>query len=112
DRTAHPSDPSVRFPHLVRRPGWPSLNRLSRPGVSAHPGAISSAARGSTTSTSGSSSRRTHRFDYVAANLRCWLLEKRAWAGLGYLDGLRELRTTERASASRVQLAVRFNLPG
>jgi hypothetical protein len=53
-----------------------------------------------------------HRFVYVAANVRYWFLESRAWAGVEYLYGLREVRSGERGTANRVQVAVRFNLPG
>lgn len=52
------------------------------------------------------------RFDYVAANLLYWFLEKRAWAGVEYLHGLREVRSGASGSANRIQLAVRFNIPG
>jgi F-type H+-transporting ATPase subunit a len=44
-----------------------------------------------------------HRFDYVAANVRYWFLEKLAWAGLEYLYGLRELKPGTQGSANRVQ---------
>ncbi|HET7291568.1 MAG TPA: DcaP family trimeric outer membrane transporter [Vicinamibacteria bacterium] len=52
------------------------------------------------------------RFDYIAANLRYWFLENRAWAGVEYLHGLKEVRRGARGSANRVQLAIRFNIPG
>jgi hypothetical protein len=52
------------------------------------------------------------RFDYVAANLRYWFLESRAWAGVEYLYGLKEARSGAQGSANRVQFAVRFNIPG
>ena len=51
------------------------------------------------------------RLDYVAANLRYWFLEERAWLGGEYLYGLREVRSRDRGSANRLQLAVRFNIP-
>jgi DcaP outer membrane protein len=51
------------------------------------------------------------RFDYVAANLRYWFLGERAWLGGEYLYGLREVRSRDRGSANRLQLAVRFNIP-
>jgi hypothetical protein len=44
-----------------------------------------------------------HWFDYVAANVRYWFLEKLAWAGVEYLYGLRELKTGAQGSANRVQ---------
>jgi hypothetical protein len=52
------------------------------------------------------------RFDYIAANLRYWFLEKRAWAGVEYLHGLKQARSGARGSANRVQFAIRFNIPG
>jgi hypothetical protein len=51
------------------------------------------------------------RLDYVAANLRYWFLEERAWLGGEYLYGLREVRSRDRGSANRLQLAVHFNIP-
>jgi hypothetical protein len=51
------------------------------------------------------------RLDYVAANLRYWFLAERAWLGAEYLYGLREVRSRDRGSANRLQLAVRFNIP-
>jgi hypothetical protein len=51
------------------------------------------------------------RIDYVAANLRYWFLAERAWLGGEYLYGLREVRSKDRSSANRLQLAVRFNIP-
>ena len=53
-----------------------------------------------------------HRFDYVAVNLRYWFIENRAWAGVEYLYGRKEVRSGEQGSANRVQFAVRFNIPG
>jgi len=52
------------------------------------------------------------RIDYVAANLRYWFVESRAWAGVEYLYGRKEVRGGEHGSANRVQFAVRFNIPG
>jgi len=52
-----------------------------------------------------------HRFDYMAANLRYWFLEKMGWVGVEYLYGRRELQNSASGSASRLQLAVRINIP-
>ena len=52
-----------------------------------------------------------HRFNYVAANLRYWFLDNRAWAGVEYLYGLRETRSEAQGHANRIQAAVRINFP-
>ena len=51
------------------------------------------------------------RLDYLAANLRYWFLENRAWIGAEYLYGRREVRNGDSGSANRIQGSVRFNLP-
>ena len=50
------------------------------------------------------------KFDYIAANLRHWFLDQRAWAGVEYLHGTRELRSGVHGSANRIQFAVQFNI--
>ena len=52
-----------------------------------------------------------HRFDYLAANLRYWFLEKQAWVGIEYLYGRRELLNSASGSTNRIQASVRINLP-
>ena len=59
----------------------------------------------------GDPSTFNRRLDYVAANIRYWFLAERAWLGGEYLYGLREVRSRDRGSANRLQLAVRFNIP-
>jgi hypothetical protein len=49
--------------------------------------------------------------DYGAANLLYWFLPKRAWAGVEYLYGRREVFDGGDGSAHRVHFAVRFNFP-
>ncbi len=49
--------------------------------------------------------------DYTAINFIYWFLPNRAWAGLEYLHGGREVFGGDEASANRLQFAVRFNLP-
>jgi len=51
------------------------------------------------------------RFDYLAANLRYWFLEKMGWVGVEYLYGRRQLSNSTSGSANRLQLAVRVNIP-
>jgi len=50
------------------------------------------------------------KLDYIAANLRHWFLDQRAWAGVEYLHGTRELRSGVHGSANRIQFAVQFNI--
>ena len=49
--------------------------------------------------------------DYSAINFIYWFLPNRAWAGVEYLYGRREIVSGDDASANRLQFAVRFNLP-
>ena len=49
--------------------------------------------------------------DYGAVNLLYWFLPDRAWAGVEYLYGRREVFGGEVGNANRLQFAVRFNLP-
>ena len=49
--------------------------------------------------------------DYGAVNLLYWFLPDRAWAGLEFLYGRREVVSGENGEANRVQFAVRFNFP-
>ena len=49
--------------------------------------------------------------DYGAVNLLYWFLPNRAWAGVEYLYGRREVFDGRDASADRLQFAVRFNFP-
>ena len=49
--------------------------------------------------------------DYGAVNLLYWFLPDRAWAGVEYLYGRRELVGGDTGTANRVQFAVRFNFP-
>ena len=49
--------------------------------------------------------------DYTAINFIYWFIENRAWAGVEYLYGNREIVSGDDASANRLQFAVRFNLP-
>ena len=51
------------------------------------------------------------KLDYAAVNFIYWFLANRAWAGLEYLYGNREIFGGDEASANRLQFAVRFNLP-
>ena len=52
-----------------------------------------------------------HRFDYFAANLRYWFLEKQGWVGIEYLYGRRELENSVSGHANRIQASVRINIP-
>ena len=52
-----------------------------------------------------------HQLDYTAINLLYWFIENRAWAGVEYLHGGREVFSGQTSSADRLQFAVRFNLP-
>ena len=49
--------------------------------------------------------------DYAAFNFIYWFLPNRAWAGVEYLYGQREVFGGDQGSANRLQFAVRFNLP-
>ena len=49
--------------------------------------------------------------DYGAINLLYWFLKDRAWAGVEYLYGGREVFDERTGSANRLQFAVRFNFP-
>jgi DcaP outer membrane protein len=49
--------------------------------------------------------------DYGAVNLLYWFLKDRAWAGVEYLHGSREVFGDKDGSANRLQFAVRFNFP-
>ena len=49
--------------------------------------------------------------DYAAVNLLYWFLKDRAWAGVEYLHGRREVIDDRTGSANRLQFAVRFNFP-
>ena len=51
------------------------------------------------------------RLDYGAVNLLYWFLPNRAWAGVEYLYGRREVVSDQDGTAHRLQFAVRFNLP-
>ena len=51
------------------------------------------------------------RLDYFAVNLLYWFLPDRAWAGVEYLHGRREVFSGAAGDADRIQFAVRFNLP-
>ena len=46
-----------------------------------------------------------------AINLLYWFLPDRAWAGVEYLYGRREVFGGEVGDANRLQFAVRFNFP-
>jgi hypothetical protein len=48
---------------------------------------------------------------YGAVNLLYWFLPDRAWAGVEYLYGRRELVQGDSGNANRLQFAVRFNFP-
>ena len=47
---------------------------------------------------------------YAAANLEYWFLAKRAWAGVEYLYGRREVRSGADGTGSRIQFAVTWLL--
>jgi hypothetical protein len=49
--------------------------------------------------------------DYTAVNLLYWFIPDRAWAGVEYLHGRREVMGGQDGDANRIQFAVRFNLP-
>ena len=49
--------------------------------------------------------------DYTAINLLYWFLPDRAWVGVEYLHGGREVFAGQNGDADRLQFAVRFNLP-
>ena len=49
--------------------------------------------------------------DYAAVNLLYWFIKDRAWAGVEYLHGRREVFSSATGSANRLQFAVRFNFP-
>jgi hypothetical protein len=49
--------------------------------------------------------------NYGALNLLYWFLPDRAWAGVEYLYGRREVFSDASGTAHRLQFAVRFNLP-
>ncbi len=53
------------------------------------------------------------RLEYGSVNLLYWFLGDRAWTGVEYLYGSREVfgEDDDTGSAHRVQYAVRFNLP-
>lgn len=51
------------------------------------------------------------RLDYGAVNLIYWFLPDRAWAGVEYLYGRREVFGGGDGRADRLQFAVRYNLP-
>lgn len=51
------------------------------------------------------------RLNYGAVNLLYWFLPNRAWAGVEYLYGRREIVSGEAATANRIQFAIRFNFP-
>ena len=53
----------------------------------------------------------SERVDYFAVNLLYWFLPDRAWAGVEYLYGDREVFGGQDGNANRLQFAVRFNLP-
>jgi hypothetical protein len=49
--------------------------------------------------------------NYGAVNLLYWFLPNRAWAGVEYLYGRREVVSGADGTANRIQFAVRFNFP-
>jgi hypothetical protein len=49
--------------------------------------------------------------DYAAINLIYWFLKDRAWVGVEYLHGRREVFSGQGGEADRLHFAVRFNLP-
>ena len=49
--------------------------------------------------------------NYGAVNLLYWFLKDRAWAGVEYLYGRREVFGGQSGTADRLQFAVRFNFP-
>lgn len=64
------------------------------------------------TSKLGDPATTNDQFLYAAANLCYWFLPQRAWTGLEYLYGRRELRNGVHGSANRIQFAVRFDILG
>jgi hypothetical protein len=51
------------------------------------------------------------RLDYLAVNLLYLFLKDRAWAGVEYLHGRREVFGGQVGDANRLQFAIRFNFP-
>jgi hypothetical protein len=51
------------------------------------------------------------RLDYAAVNLLYWFLKDRAWTGIEYLYGSREVFGGDSGTVSRIHFAVRFNFP-
>ena len=49
--------------------------------------------------------------DYGAVNLLYWFLKDRAWVGVEYLHGGREVMNGDSGNADRLHFAVRFNFP-
>jgi len=49
--------------------------------------------------------------DYTAVNLLYWFLKDRAWVGVEYLHGNREVVSDQSGTANRLHFAVRFNFP-
>ena len=49
--------------------------------------------------------------NYGAVNLLYWFLPDRAWAGVEYLYGSRQVASGEDGTANRIHFAVRFNFP-
>jgi hypothetical protein len=49
--------------------------------------------------------------NYGAVNLLYWFLPGRAWAGVEYMYGRRQVVGGEEGTANRIQFAVRFNFP-
>jgi hypothetical protein len=49
--------------------------------------------------------------DYLAINFLYWFVKDRAWAGVEYLHGRREVFSGADGDANRLHFAVRFNLP-
>ncbi len=52
------------------------------------------------------------RLDYASTNFLWWFVRDRAWAGVEYLYGRRELTSGDEESAHRVHVGIRFNVPG
>ena len=51
------------------------------------------------------------RLDYTAVNLLYWFLKDRAFAGVEFLYGRREVFGGQVGNANRLQFAIRFNFP-
>jgi hypothetical protein len=49
--------------------------------------------------------------NYGAVNLLYWFLPDRAWAGVEYLYGRRQVVAGQEGTANRIQFAIRFNFP-